>query len=165
MVLVHRRGDSDGGRKCHSPGDVVEQPVADAHGLHSAPVAALQALDGEAELACLAEVVRRAHHHPVLERATFGAPGFSLSSRAAAFLRAVSRRRGFGGWFFVCHGVTSCGWSGPRSSCSGSRTVRLRIWAMWAISCRVTMRQTSSSVNDPPRGSLSVRSHSFLPQP
>ncbi len=54
---------------------------------------------------------------------------------------------------------------GPRSCGSGSSALRLRIWAMWAISWRAMSWQTSSRVKSPPRGSVIVRSHSGLPQP
>src|SRR5206468_7603315 len=43
VVLVHRRGDGDGGRETHPAGDVVEETVADAHRLDPAAVSALQA--------------------------------------------------------------------------------------------------------------------------
>src|SRR5438034_8520580 len=57
------------------------------------------------------------------------------------------------------------GGAGPRSCGSGRRALRLRIWTTCAISWRATMRQTSSSVASPPRGSVMARSHSALPQP
>src|ERR1700730_1114681 len=66
VVLVHRRGDGHGGGERHPASDEGQQSVADAHRLHPAAMAALEALDGEAELAGLAKVVGRADDHPVL---------------------------------------------------------------------------------------------------
>src|SRR5437660_9763949 len=81
VVLVHRRGDRDGGRKPHPAGDVVEKPVTHAHRLDAPAVAALETLDREAVLAGLAEVIRRADDHPVLRRPA--AAGLPLAPRAA----------------------------------------------------------------------------------
>jgi len=83
VVLIHRRRDGDRGGKRHPSRHVVEDSVADPHRLNPAPVAALQTLDREAELSCLAEVVGRADDHPVLGRPTLGPPGFALSLWAA----------------------------------------------------------------------------------
>src|SRR3989441_8385899 len=100
VVLVHRRGDRDGGRKPHPAGDVVEKPVTHTHCLDAPAVAALEALDREAVLAGLAEVIRRADDHPVLRRPA--AAGLSLAAGAGCFCRALS----FGRWgrFVVGHG-------------------------------------------------------------
>src|SRR5437899_3438496 len=101
VVLIHRRGDRDGGRKPHPAGDVVEKPVAHAHRLDAPAVAALEALDRKAVLAGLAEIIRRADDHPVLGGpAAAGlslAPGASRSGGPLSFGRR--------GLFVVGHGT------------------------------------------------------------
>src|SRR5438270_2725742 len=113
VVLVHRRSDGDRGRETHPAGHVIEETVARPHRLDAAAVAALQALDGEAVLARLAEVVRRADDHPVLSRPpTLGPPRPSLAPaatgprRCLGWLRVWLRRRRLQRWFLVllvCH--------------------------------------------------------------
>src|ERR1700694_2746781 len=83
VILVHRRGDCYGGGECHPAGDVVQQPVAYPHRFHPASMAALEALDREAQLAGLAEVVRRADDHPVLRRPPFRPPVLAFPFGAA----------------------------------------------------------------------------------
>src|SRR2546425_1516173 len=97
VVLVHRRGDRDCGRKPHPAGDVVEKPVAHAHRLDAPAVAALEALDREAVLAGLAEVIRRADDHPVLRGPA--AAGLSLAAGGARFFPPPSFCGG-GAFFF-----------------------------------------------------------------
>src|SRR5207302_9085115 len=45
VVLVHRRGDRDGGRRPPPAGDVVEKPVAHAHRRDAPAAAARQTLE------------------------------------------------------------------------------------------------------------------------
>src|SRR5438876_940967 len=91
VVLVHRRRHGDRRREPHPAGDVVEQPVADPHRFDAPAVAALQALDREAVLTGLAEVVGRADDHPELRRP--GAAGLALPPRPARFGRPLGLGR------------------------------------------------------------------------
>src|ERR1700687_3143662 len=92
VVLIHRRRHGHACGERHPAGDVVEHPIADTHGLDAPPVAALQTLDRESLLACLAEVVGRADDHPVLRGATLGTAGLPLAARAAGLGGTYSRR-------------------------------------------------------------------------